>query len=508
MTRSDIHSCVREGRLDDALRYALNQLQLCPEALWARQDIARVYEALCKQDSLNGDIESFSSHFQQLADLNILKDDLRLSESLCWIFRQLLHKCSERLNAQEKNAFAQRFFHLACQLAKPRPSTSYAVLCKEFYQLRIDWPGFLDFMDWFGWDNFRPEDYEREVLPDGKRKPISLAEGCHIAYAKLLLQTNDNDRIQGFIPRLEAINEQHPEMMYPGYYLGKLMIAQGGNQQETMLQTVLPFVRRKSGEFWAWQLLAEIMQSDATMHKACLLRAVSCKSEDNYLVSVLYRLSSLLIAERDYAGARHLLQRYVAAREANQSRLPNDVYHWTSEAWYQDENLTPQHSPSLSSDYLSLTDALLYRDQPEIPLYVTYVNSERRVAAAIYGMQQRGEFRLPRNLRKLQQGTLLMGRLNQVDTHGDKLSFYTLRKIQLKELPDAPFLRHVQGKVTSNSAQTAHFVKFGREFAFLSPNLLQGQSLAVGSDVSALILCDYQKAKQCWSWRCIEVQAQ
>lgn len=83
-------------------------------------------------------------------------------------------------------------------------------------------------MEWWGWQTFRPEDYLQEKLPNGKLMPLSLAEGCHIAYAKLLLQIGDKDRITRFLPQLESLSEAYPAMLYPGYYTGKLLVSIGG----------------------------------------------------------------------------------------------------------------------------------------------------------------------------------------------------------------------------------------------------------------------------------------
>ncbi len=500
MSRTEIKKFQQEGRLDEALAMAMEQYVHNPEALWAKTDLAWAYDAICKKAAANEDLTAFEQAFRPIVNLGILATDQTLRNTLCWRFRSLLASCTAKMEASAIPAFAQQVCELAYSLGDIQPSEACSVLCKAFYHLRANWAGFLDFMDWWGWQNFRSEDYRPEKLPNGKLMPMSLAEGCHIAYAKILLHLGDRERICAFLPRLEALGETYPDMVYLGYYTGKLLVATGGDKT-TMLQSVLPFVRRKSGEFWAWQLLAEVEQDDETLYLACLLRAVNCKTQDTFLVKIFYLLTNLSLAKRDFQAARSFLKRYVSVKTSMQSRMPPEVYHWINEVWYigRGDELS---SMILQMDYMHITDELLFADVPEHPLCITHIIKDTNHAIVVYGYQERARLKLPRSIRHINVGTCLLARFKESDSSSDILKPYTVRKVKWEDLPPTNFLRTVEGKITSNREKTTFFVKFEKEFAFIPKDLYNDKFLDVGASVTARIVYDFQKNKARWSWRC------
>jgi hypothetical protein len=49
---------------------------------------------------------------------------------------------------------------------------------------------YIEFADWWDFKNFRPEDFQKEKMPNGK-EVMAIAEQAYIAYAKHLLpETN------------------------------------------------------------------------------------------------------------------------------------------------------------------------------------------------------------------------------------------------------------------------------------------------------------------------------
>lgn len=505
MSRTEIRNLMKQGLLPEALLIAQTQYGENPVAQWTRLDLAWVYDAICKKASSEGNLEEFKLSFLPLLSLNILQEDSMLYETICWRLRALIAKCSTNMDDSSKAAFIQEVWEFVLLMPKPHPSEACSVLCKAIYQNRVQWSGFTDFMEWWGWETFRKEDFECEKMANGKRMPISLAEGCHIACAKILLQTNDKRKISSFVDRLKALNDAHPEMLYPGFYTAKLLLASGGSKVE-MLAAVLPFVRQKVNEFWAWQILADVEREDEMLYLACLLRAVNCKAKDAFLVKVYYQLAYELISRHDYIGAKLFLQRYIKAKEDAQSRLPSDVCHWMSESWYNTD-VNRGTSPTMQIDYKGITDLLLYADIEEQPMCVTYYDSKSGRVHVVKGYQQQGTMKVPHTLRNVKPGMLLMVRLDESRTLGEKLVALTVRVVDYKSFPKTEFLRCVEGRITTNSKKSAWFVQYKKEFAYIPNELVSGSSIKVGEIVLARMVLDYQRNKSCWSWRCIEIDS-
>ena len=138
-----------------------------------------------------------------------------------------------------------------------------------------------DFFDWWNLDNLTPEDYTPYINQKGQ-KIMTLAERAFIANSKALLRLNDLGRIEEFLPKLDNLINTHQEMMYPGYFYGKLLLALGSNSDEA-LKVIIPFARKKITEFWVWQLLSDVFTNDEDKQLACLLRAVHCRTQETWL---------------------------------------------------------------------------------------------------------------------------------------------------------------------------------------------------------------------------------
>src|SRR5690606_37036088 len=66
------------------------------------------------------------------------------------------------------------------------PSDAYSFLYKAFNKGYQNWSDYVEFADWWGFENFRSEDYLKEEF-NGK-KIMALAEQAYIAYSKKLLE--------------------------------------------------------------------------------------------------------------------------------------------------------------------------------------------------------------------------------------------------------------------------------------------------------------------------------
>lgn len=144
-------------------------------------------------------------------------------------------------------------------------------------------------------DLFTPADTGKSI-----RLP-AVAENAYGAYAKSLEKrlalTNGaaaevRQEAQNLLPRLEELTAQHPDYGWIPYRRAKLLLALGDTA--AALPTLRPIIRQKSGEYWAWQLLAETLRpTDAAAALACYYRAAQCPSDEIYLGKLRETLGSV-----------------------------------------------------------------------------------------------------------------------------------------------------------------------------------------------------------------------
>ena len=127
------------------------------------------------------------------------------------------------------------------------PSRGYSYLLSSF--IKCDsWREMADFIDWWDLNNFTDEDYMPFRLENG-RTIMSVAERAFIAKSKALIRLNDLGRIEEFLPQFDELMKKHPEMTYPGYFYGKLLLSLGSTPEDA-LKVIVPFAKKKSTEFW------------------------------------------------------------------------------------------------------------------------------------------------------------------------------------------------------------------------------------------------------------------
>lgn len=509
MPTTTIQSLRHEGKLDEALAMALVHHEAHPDDKRTWNDIVWCYDAICKHAAIQSDCDRFAEAFGELVSMHEFETNRMLSDTMCWRLRALLANVTSKIQSEKIPTFADRVFAMAQQICPDVPSEPYSVLCKAFYKLRAHWNGFPSFMEWWGWDSFRSEDYQCEEGPDGHKNPVSLVEGCYIGVAKILIKQHDVDAIRIFLPKMEMLNQAHPEMIYIGYYLGKLMLAIGQTGEEA-LNALCPFVRMKKSEFWAWQLLSEVFADDADKKLACLLRAADCKTKEEFLLNVRLALTNQYLLRRDYANASYQLHKYVAEKARQKKMLSRDVWHLTQESWFAQNNL--QERPAVNLDYLAITNEIVFGDIPYHIAVVSHVNDDKKMVTVIYGKEKSGFFKYDRFLKTIHSGDFLKLKWEDISDDGfvrpmicSQITEAEAMTLQTSEGPLYNFFRKVNGKVSSNRAGTAWFVKFNDASAFIPHDLLRRYPLQAGDSISARILCDRNRTRGDWGWKCLEI---
>ncbi len=474
----------RDGRVSEAHSLVKDELVATPNDLWVQRKMGWVlyYEI---KDAVErhcpGDVIGLVTQLQTLTLLQPAEETL-LYDSVLW-----------KLASYARDMQADEAGHLFAVLGKFdfAPSKAYSCLLKSHLHL-TEWAGMADFIDWWNLDRLLPEDFAPYVLPDGKRL-MSLAEQAHITYAKVLLRTRDRKRCEHFLPRMQKLHTEHPEMTYPGYFCGKLMAMLGMGQEE-VLDTLVPFVREKKSDFWAWQLLAECFREDAPAQLACLLRAVHCRTKDSFLGKVRLALVSLYVSQGDYGRARYHLDRVVRLYREQGWHVTYAVQDMLREPWYQ--SARPDGSDGV--DFMSVTDRILLCGCQAATALVTYVDTKARRVAVVTGFQKRTMIKLSDI-----QGSPRVGDFLAVWALPGREGDMRVIRAECQEDADIsqlPFVKRVTGVVRRIPDKPFAFLKAQGLNFFIRSELVAEHALSGGEHVTLLAAYDYNKKKEQWAW--------
>ena len=262
-TVKELTTMCKAGHITEAYELALSDFSSNSTNIWFQRGMGWTLYYFIKADVEEKKTIDMFAKLDEFSKLNLLTMQ---ADSL--VFNNILWKLAEFVKVLPKeNVECLDYIFSFVKGYTFTPFNGYSYFLKVC--LHFDsWDKLVQFFEWWNLDNLLPEDF-KEFKTDSGKKIMSLAEQVYIAYSKALLRLNDKQKIQEFVPKLEKLMESHPEMMYPGYFCGKLMLALETDKNEA-LKIVMPFIRKKKNEFWAWQLVSDIYQFDQQMQLACL----------------------------------------------------------------------------------------------------------------------------------------------------------------------------------------------------------------------------------------------
>jgi hypothetical protein len=490
-TIKEITTLCKAGEIDEAYRQAMSDYEADSSNIWNQREVGWALYYLIKADADVANYEKLCKHLEQLAELDQLKADEEnlifdnVVMKVAWFIKNHLSLTSfdspVKLSGIFKTLRGQNF----------APSKGYSFLLQAV--MKFDgWPELADFFDWWNLNKLSDEDYTPYINERG-RKLLTTAERAFIANSKALLRLNDIGRIQAFLPKLEHLMQQHPEMMYPGYYYGKLLIAIGSSAQDE-LQAVLPFARKKVGEFWVWDLLSTIFQEDPDKQLACLLRAVNCKTQEQFLGKIRVKLAQLYLRRNMPDCARYHIDTTVRCYMSNGWRLPAEIDDWIHQEWLN----VASPNPTSPINFMAITNQLLFSEAKEAIGIVAYVDPTTKRASIIYGKQMRTAAKLPI---KASPGMALL--LNYAPEDKNRIRILSAKPTNLTS--NLPYAKIVEGVVKKRDDKNYAFLKSGGDGYFIAANCVTKYKLKNGQPAKGLVVLDFRKKDQSWNWQCLRI---
>jgi hypothetical protein len=382
---STIATLCQAGELEAAYRQAKSALDQHPDSVYAQADMHLAVLACLKKYVAQADAAVTVRWVRKLAALNLPPQAGR-DEQLCWEIRKLLATLAKRQYPPHAEV-AELLRALTTLNLAPVPSRGRSLLLQTALKFKEQLPA-----EWWAWWSFellRPEDYVKELFtPSGTDKAIrlpALAETAYGAYARSLIkrltpnfvmkgelgqilhnQLHASTRLetQALLPRLEELSTNHTDYGWLGYYRAKLLVALGDTA--AALPTLRPLVRQKSGEYWAWQLLAETLRpTDPTAALACYYRATQCHSDEMYLGRLRETLATLLHEAGHLAEAQQQLRLLTQAKEAEGKAPPYAAQQLISQPWFAQVYPIDKR---VHFDLLAQADTAAYGDLPWQPV--------------------------------------------------------------------------------------------------------------------------------------------
>ena len=488
----DITTMCKAGQVQEAYDLAKADLADRPADVWTQRAVGWALYYMIKADSEVGDYARLLEHIDELKSLDQLTiaSDSMIFDNMQFQIANFIKNRIFLTDIEASSKLSTLFSKLKDYEFKP--SIGHSFLLQTILKFE-NWSETADFFDWWNLDNLTLEDYTPYINQKGQ-KMMTLAERAFIANSKVLLRLNDLGRIEEFLPKLDNLMNNHKEMMYPGYFYGKLLLALGSNSDEAF-KVIIPFARKKATEFWVWQLLSDIFTNDEEKQLACLLRAVHCRTQETFLGKVHIKLATLYIKHGLLNSARFHIDVIIRCYALQGWRLPNEIDCWIHQPWIN--STTPDCKDPI--DYMAITDAILCDGAEECIAVVTYVEQNTHKSFILYGKEKRTvqKFHF-----KVNVGKVL--RLHYITDSEGRMKVLSSTTVHLPS--DLDYAKCVEGIIDKKDDKDFAFLKSGSINCFVSPNIVKKYDLKNGDKIKSLIVYDYNKKKEAWNWVCVNVK--
>ncbi len=507
MSFKEVKKLRHSGKLNEALKMALQDLESDPENILNKRSISWVYYSFLKKYASLNSYDDFKETLQKIKELNLPENEKMLFDSCAWQTGKLVLKITRQKNFDFNKI--DKLFNSIKEFHFTKPSEAYSYLFKAFHKGFKNNINYLGFADWWNFDNFRPEDYLQEEFKG--KKIMSIVEQAYIVYSKKLIEIeniksgsnnlevlinaeNNRERINDFMPKLETLIKKHPEYQYPPYYKAKILLALG--KKDNILSAFLPFARKKHNTFWIWDLMAEIFKSDKEMQFSCYSKALSLNTQEEYLVKLRKKYAILLIEKKLYNEAKTEIQKIINTRKKNNWNISHYIIKWTKQDWYNEA--TPYNdNKELYLKNLDKAEEIFFKDVPEEIIAVNFINENRKIISFVINENKHGFFKYYNKVNNPKIGNLYKVRLKKINNEG----FYKLLSIKKVEgETSSPAIKEVEGKIRVNERGFG-FV----EDVFLSGKFIRKNKLTNNTTLRVKAVLSFNKKKDKWGWTAFEL---
>ncbi len=496
MPAKEIKELRKSGNLTDAYAMARAELLAEPDNIWTKRNMSWVLYSQLDIAAVN--LAEFLNKIEELKQLQLPDTEVMFFENMSIIIAKATRIITKEANIDHNKI--HRLFDAIKELPLVRNVKWFSILYGALHKGMKDSNRYLEFADWWNFENFKPEDFLKEKMPNGK-EVMAIAEQAYIAYAKHLLTLPTilfddiemvKNKVDGFLPKITRIIDAYPDYQYPAYFKAKLLLKKGGN--DNILPELLPFAKKKQNEFWVWDILAEAFANDSEKVFACYCRALSCSNPEEMLVNLRQRMAKIFISKNLYNEAKTEIELGVKAREMNGWKLPSEILNWQSQEWYKNA-LGQQSNKYFYKQYLGLADSLLFSDIPEETIFVDFVNTQKKILNFIASETKFGFFKYDRFLQHVKIGDILKVRFQQGSEEG-RYKIYTAFKID-DDIFKVKFYKEVEGDIR---------ITEGKAFGFLGdiyihPSIIEKGKLTNGTHLKGIAIKSYNREKKQWSWR-------
>lgn len=483
----------KEGKLDEAFDYGLQQLEANPTDIWILRALSWVLYDKVKLAISQAKHPEIIQYHQQITHLSIPAEESMFWENLS---KQTLSYAWVISKQGKVNELYELVNSISPQVV-PKGSNYYSSIVQTIIRC-IKEGGMINetvmlLLEWVDSTAFIAQDYMTQQVEGIKHSLKPLVESYYNIYAKVLYQKKDNKRIEDFIPRLKAISQSYPSYIWCGYNMAKLMTLLGNSTPENIRQNILPLVKSQHKQFWVWEAYADTYPPYSEERFSLLAQAMLCPmNSPEMTINLRKAIIKELHHRKLYNPARKEIDEIIRIRREQGWRDDPTINECLSRQWYISAQIETQTKP-IYKELSKLAEQLVFGEQSTIIAVIHHINESKSIANVITATGDRSFF----SFKKLKGVKLEKGKIYELAIRGDITQMpYTVIDARLKPDTVCPdLIQRGQGLVKILPSGVAFIHN-----AFVKLEEVKQHKLRDGERVSYTAFRNWDKQKESLSW--------
>jgi tetratricopeptide (TPR) repeat protein len=341
------------------------------------------------------------------------------------------------------------------------------------------------------------EDDFKENMLDGKRI-MPFAEKFVYSFVKLLLQLNDKQKIASYLVQIDDMIIKYPKYSWLPYQKCKLLLA-SSNDKDEILKSIIPFIRKKSSEFWTWSILGEALNSEPDKAISCYCKALTNKGTDTFLVKVRHNLAKLLIAKKMYKEAKYEISKILEIKTKEKQKISSEINNWIKLPWYNETSLIVNNNTFYHNN-IKIAEDIVFGDS--VKSYVGVITNVDKVSGKAYFSISKsitGGFK-PKKQTLVKTGDVFEFKLNEKSESG-QISYDVLSAEKSSKTPSKEVYREFEGTLKISKGGEIGFI----DSVLVSKSMIESNKLKNNHPVKGIAIYSQNKRYNEFGWKAIKV---
>lgn len=334
---SVIEELRREGEIYQAYELAKERLKTKPDQELLKRDFGKVLTDLLQKNCFLPQADQFFDYLQEFYALNVSDRDSVVHENIMWQVGKFI---KELTRAEAPSEIFDKLYQYIAHVKLPSQTSLFTFIMSSVLETKELNKSHVSVLLNLRVRNL-PANHFEAINDEGEKKP-SLGELVLLTIAKDLSNQDNPSKadIKILQEELDFVGEHYKNIPYINYYKAKAYNAIGDKENATL--SVLAYLKRRSKEYLAWELLSDISE-DKEQKIQALCKTVTCHTRPGQLIRSQTKLFYILLKDKEFAVAKSLHKTITDSRRELGKNLTDEWRNFTTESWFKSVKYSINH---------------------------------------------------------------------------------------------------------------------------------------------------------------------